>query len=246
MKKKIRIIWTVSVSALLILGAVIISTSSLRSNEAQSAEIALNDTSDNESSIEQSDAQAQMQASAAQSLWQAPEPAEPSPSPEPAAYVLANVSPATMQATREYSEEEIYKYIEDGNYRYNSQGFFQYTEEEIYQYSFDEKEYIARVVFAEARGEIFEGQVAVAAVVINRFESGTFGTSVRKVVMARSQFAVSERYNDLVMEAVETAIESRGQYPDNMFYFQASKSRTWRNFVYYERVGGHSFYCAAN
>ena len=146
---------------------------------------------------------------------------------------------------KKYSEEEIYKYIEDGNYQYNSQGFFQYTEEEIYQYSFAEKEYIARVVYAEARGEIFEGQVAVAAVVLNRFESGMYGKSVRRVVMSRSQFAVSGRYNDIVMQAVETAIESRGQYPDNMFYFQASTRKTWRNFVYYERIGGHSFYCAA-
>lgn len=245
MKKKIRSIWVVSVSALLILGAAIISAGSMQSNMLQSEEMALYGASDIESSFLQSDAQARKQARIAQSLEQVTVAVEPSPNPESASYVLANVSPTTMQATREYSEEEIYKYIEDGNYQYNSQGFFQYTEEEIYQYSFEEKEYIARVVFAEARGEIFEGQVAVAAVVLKRFESGMFGKSVRRVVMAKSQFAVSGRYNDIVMEAVETAIESRGQYPDNMFYFQASTRKTWRNFVYYERVGGHSFYCAA-
>ena len=228
MKNKIRIIWVVSVSTLLILGAVVIASGSLWGNKPQS------------------DVAAQKQARAAQSLEKVPENAEPSPIPEPAAYVLANVSSSTMQATREYSEEEIYKYIENGNYQYNSQGFFQYTEEEIYQYRFAEKEYIARVVYAEARGEFFEGQVAVAAVVLNRFESGRFGKSVRRVVMSRGQFAVSGKYNDIVMQAVETAIESRGQYPDNMFFFQASTRKTWRNFVYYKRIGGHTFFCSTS
>lgn len=123
---------------------------------------------------------------------------------------------------------------------------YQYSEEDRYQYSEEEKIYIARVVYAEARGEVFEGQVAVATVVLNRFESGLFGKSVKRIVFARSQFAVSKRYNDKVMEAVEAAIERKGDYPDNMYYFQASKSKKWRNFVYHTRIGGHSFYCAAH
>jgi len=104
---------------------------------------------------------------------------------------------------------------------------------------------IARVVYSEARGELFEGQVAVATVVLNRFESGLFGSSIAKVVFASGQFAITERYNSKMLLAVEAAIERMGDYPDNMFFFQASKSRTWRNFVYYKRIGGHSFYCAA-
>jgi len=246
LKKKIRIILVLSAGALLITSAIFVFAGTSQNDEVLNAEAALYEITDNESSFLQSDADLHKQARSAQSLEQTAVSPEPSPIREPASYVLANVSPATMQATREYSEEEIYKYLEDGDYRYNSQGFFQYTEEEIYQYSFAEKEFIARVVFAEARGELFEGQVAVAAVVLNRFESGKFGKSVKRVVLARSQFAVSGRYNDIVMAAVETAIENRGQYPDNMFYFQASTRKTWRNFVYLERIGGHSSYCAAN
>lgn len=150
-----------------------------------------------------------------------PEPT-PSPEPVPEVKVLADIS-------------------------YEKKGDpYQYNEEDRYQYSEEEKIYIARVVYAEARGEIFEGQVAVATVVINRFESGQFGSSVKKVVFARSQFAVSKRHNEEGMAAVEAAIERKGDYPDNMYYFQGSKSKKWRNFVYLTRIGGHSFYCAAD
>ena len=118
------------------------------------------------------------------------------------------------------------------------------AEEASYEYSEEEKAYIARVVYAEARGEAFEGQVAVAAVVLNRFESGRFGKTVKRVVFARHQFAVSRKYNDESMAAVEAAIEQRGEFPEDMYYFQVSKRKRWRNFEYYDRIGNHSFYCA--
>ena len=111
-------------------------------------------------------------------------------------------------------------------------------------YTEQEKAYIARVVYAEARGEPFEGKVAVAAVVLNRFESGRFGRTVKKVVFARNQFAVSRRYNAECMAAVNAAIDQRDAFPDDMYYFQVSKSKRWRNFKYYTRIGQHSFYCA--
>lgn len=113
-----------------------------------------------------------------------------------------------------------------------------------YAYSEQEKAYIARVVYAEARGEKFEGKVAVAVVVLNRFESGQFGKTVKRVVFSRNQFAVSARYSAECMEAVETAIDRDDAYPDDMYYFRVSKSKRWRNFDYHTRIGNHSFYCA--
>ncbi len=113
-----------------------------------------------------------------------------------------------------------------------------------YAYSDEEKAYIARVVYAEARGETFEGKVAVAAVVLNRFESGRFGKTVKRVVFARNQFAVSKKYTAECIAAVEAAIEQNDSYPEDMYYFRVSKSKKWRNFDYYARIGNHSFYCA--
>lgn len=119
---------------------------------------------------------------------------------------------------------------------------FEIQSEKISAYSNAEKLLIARVVYAESRGEIFEGQVAVATVVLNRYESGKFGRSISRIVFAPDQFAITEKYNSESLKAVERAISKLGAYPRNMYYFQVSKSRVWRNFVYYKRIGNHSFY----
>lgn len=156
---------------------------------------------------------------------------------------LANLSFATVESTYEYDEETTSIRALDQNEYIKLDN--EIHDETRYFYSDEEKIYIARVVYAEARGELFKGQVAVASVVLNRFESGDFGSTVKSVVFARSQFAVSKRYNDQVMAAVEEAIANRDMLPSDMYYFQASKSRNWRNFEYYSRIGGHSFYCAA-
>ena len=150
---------------------------------------------------------------------------------------LAEVPPVALQ--------DIYQHIEEGTYESADAAISQINREPVKKYSKRDMILIARVVYSEARGELFEGQVAVATVVLNRFESGLFGSSIAKVVFASGQFAITERYNSKMLLAVEAAIERMGDYPDNMFFFQASKSRTWRNFVYYKRIGGHSFYCAA-
>lgn len=109
------------------------------------------------------------------------------------------------------------------------------------KYSDEEKEMIAYVVYAEARGERFEGMVAVAQVIINRYESGKFGKSIENVVYSHHQFAVSKRYNDVCMDAVEYAAGNM-PYPKNMYYFQKSKRKSWYG-AYFDRIGNHTFYC---
>ena len=113
--------------------------------------------------------------------------------------------------------------------------------EDMQTYSESEKEMIAYVVWAEARGECFEGKAAVAQVVINRFESGKFGDSIKRVVYAKHQFAVGSKYDENCMEAVEHAISNR-PYPDTMVYFQKSKSKNWYG-EYFDRIGNHTFFC---
>lgn len=47
---------------------------------------------------------------------------------------------------------------------------------------------LARVIFAEARGEPFEGQVAVGAVVLNRVRSPRFPNTIEEVIYQPGQF----------------------------------------------------------
>lgn len=51
----------------------------------------------------------------------------------------------------------------------------------------EEIDLLARIVSAEAKGEPYQGQVAVAAVVLNRVENN-FGSSIYDVIYAKGQF----------------------------------------------------------
>jgi N-acetylmuramoyl-L-alanine amidase len=54
-------------------------------------------------------------------------------------------------------------------------------------------DYLAHTIYGEARGESFEGKVAVAAVVLNRAESGQFGNNIKEVIFQMGAFsAVSD------------------------------------------------------
>lgn len=54
----------------------------------------------------------------------------------------------------------------------------------------DDLDVLARTIFGEARGEHFEGQVAVAWVIKNRAARGhRFGTGIRGVCLAPKQFS---------------------------------------------------------
>jgi N-acetylmuramoyl-L-alanine amidase len=49
-------------------------------------------------------------------------------------------------------------------------------------------DYLAHAIYGEARGEPYEGKVAVASVVLNRVESAQFGNSIREVIMQPGAF----------------------------------------------------------
>ncbi len=166
--------------------------------------------------------------------------------PKAASMVLFDIKPPKIESVQSFSRQESYRFMEQGNSAGTTLDIHSHSEMIVRHYSEEEKIFIARVVYAEARGESFEGQVAVASVILNRYESGKFGSTVKKVVFARSQFAVSGKHNEEGLLAVEEAIARKGTYPDNMFYFQVSKRKIWRNFEYYDRIGSHSFYCSAS
>lgn len=53
-----------------------------------------------------------------------------------------------------------------------------------------ELDLLARLIYAESRGEPYTGQVAVGAVVLNRVKSPEFPNNIRDVIYQRNQFAV--------------------------------------------------------
>lgn len=86
-------------------------------------------------------------------------------------------------------------------------------------------ELLARLVYAEARGEPYEGQVAIAAVVLNRVASPHFPDTVREVIFARNAFSpvqngkLSTKTNESARKAVRDAINGADPSNGSLYFF---------------------------
>lgn len=128
---------------------------------------------------------------------------------------------------------------------------FIYYEEEVYvepryvgvTLTMDEREMLARMVWVEARGEPFEGQQAVAEVVLNRLVASNFQDSIESIIMAQGQFNSAKFLDDAEpiqtqYEAVERALKGPYVLPINTVYFAQQPSL---NGSVWGWIGGHCF-----
>lgn len=108
---------------------------------------------------------------------------------------------------------------------------------------------LARVVHGEARGEPFTGQVAVAAVVLNRVESGNFGNSIKEVIYEPGAFtAVADGQYYLepdssAFKAVEAAIQGWDPTGGAIYYWNpqtATSKWVWSRPII-NQIGKHVF-----
>lgn len=113
---------------------------------------------------------------------------------------------------------------------------------------------LAKLITAEAPGEPYDGQVAVAAVVLNRVRSNEFPDTVAAVIYEPGQFSTINKLSriiptEMALNAAKSAIEgndpSRGAL---YFYNPATASAKARNYIKYShfqvtaRIGRHVFY----
>jgi len=113
----------------------------------------------------------------------------------------------------------------------------------------EEVDILTRVIHGEARGENFEGQVAVGAVVLNRLKDPRFPKTIRAVVYQSGAFtAVDDKQiqldpNDQSYKAAEAALS--GQDPTNgaLFYFnpRLATDRWIKSRSVIKRIGNHTF-----
>ena len=106
----------------------------------------------------------------------------------------------------------------------------------------EEREIIARVVHLEANNQPFEGQQAVAEVVLNRRAAGNFADSVHDVVYAPGQFSTApilERVEPNMRNytAVWLALYGEAILPLDVVYF----SRGAENGNVWGQIGAHVF-----
>ncbi|WAA11283.1 cell wall hydrolase [Fervidibacillus albus] len=102
----------------------------------------------------------------------------------------------------------------------------------------DEKDLLARLVYAEAKGEPYAGKVAVALVVLNRVDHPDFPNTIREVIYSKDggYYAFTPVANGQIniaadsesKMAVEEALAFRGQGSGSLYFYNpALTTSTW-------------------
>ncbi len=101
---------------------------------------------------------------------------------------------------------------------------------------------MADLIFMEAQSEPFEGQQAVAEVILNRLKSGNFQSSVNSIIYAEDQFTgVKNLYlakpTDTQYKAVERALNGPYVLPEDVVFYAkfAVNKKIWGT------IGSHVF-----
>lgn len=112
------------------------------------------------------------------------------------------------------------------------------------EYSDSTLKLLASIIFCEAGNQLYEGQVAVGAVVMNRVRSDDFPDTVREVIYQKGQFTpagsgwldrvvASEGYTDAALQAAKDALAGANPIGDCLYFDQGSQGK---------RIGAHSFH----
>lgn len=109
---------------------------------------------------------------------------------------------------------------------------------------------LATVVAMEANGESYEGQLAVANVVVNRMLDGYWGKTIHDVVYAPGQFSGAnsgrvEKYKSRVTEsckkAAVEALAGNNNIGDYKYFMMKNRAKT-SSYKKYYILGSHCFY----
>lgn len=109
---------------------------------------------------------------------------------------------------------------------------------------------LADVIYAEARGEGYTGQVAVAEVVVNRMNSGKFGGSICGVARAKGQFAKRPAIKEhgayqTALNVAQSVIDGSAPKVTNgaTYFHTTAVSPSWsKKFKRTKKIGVHVFY----
>lgn len=119
----------------------------------------------------------------------------------------------------------------------------------------NEVDLFSRLVSAEASGESFEGQLAVATVIINRVKSSEFPSTITGVIMDKNwgyQFSpildgrINEPATASAKKAVNMVLSGYRSFESDITYFVNPKKAesTWiiKNKTFFKSIGNHDFY----
>ncbi|WP_052343537.1 cell wall hydrolase [Bacillus massiliigorillae] len=115
--------------------------------------------------------------------------------------------------------------------------------------SSQEKDLMARLVHAEAKGEPYVGKVAVANVVLNRVDSKKFPNNVSQVIKAKGQFSpvangsIKKPASLESKKAVNEAIALQEEGIEATFFYNPRKTndRWIKSLKVIKKIGNHNF-----
>lgn len=130
--------------------------------------------------------------------------------------------------------EEPFIYVPEPKAEVPRYGDLELTQEEM--------DLIAKLICMEGGSEPFEGQQAIAEVILNRLHQGGFGQTVRGIVYAEGQFEAVSRihlakptYSQY--KAIENALYGPYVLPEDVYYFAKFKM----NENVWGKIGSHYF-----
>lgn len=114
----------------------------------------------------------------------------------------------------------------------------------------EERHLLASIIWLEARGEPFEGQVAVGAVVLNRVRHPSFPDTIAGVLMQPGQFPfsremlLSTRPGPTALAAADRALAGEDPTGGALYFYNPEKTATpefWATRPVLLRIGRHVF-----
>lgn len=116
-------------------------------------------------------------------------------------------------------------------------------------FSSNDQALLARIISAEARGEVYEGQVAVGACVLNRVKHPSFPNTLAGVVYQPGAFTaitdgqINEAVSESARRAAKDALNGWDPSGGAIYYFNPDKtSNKWiRTRPVIKRIGSHLF-----
>jgi len=117
-------------------------------------------------------------------------------------------------------------------------------------YSDEDMLLLAKITMVEAGYEPYEGQLAVANVILNRVEDPRFPDTIRDVIYAPSQFPPAHNGlldraepNESVWEAVKAAVEGENNVKDAVYFHNpdVSSGGFWDRLTKVAEIGNHRF-----
>lgn len=111
----------------------------------------------------------------------------------------------------------------------------------------DEKYLMAKIIWLEARGESFQGQQAIAEIILNRLVSDRFPNTIRDVIYAEGQFSTTKfldtaKPGEIQYKAIECALNRHSVLPMDVYFF----GRGPRTSKVWGKIGGHIFCYSEN